>query len=104
MRPLILDYTTDRIGEYNPIFEYDDNLSLNIVNTKKGKIPFMDIQNTDLLLITKTRVIGEADDDSNICLLELETKTKVMQERDDDDAIQLLQLETKTFTKQESDD
>lgn len=103
MRPLILDYTIDRTGEYNPIFEYDDTLSLNVVNTKNGKIPFMDIQNSDLLLITKTRVIGEADD-NNICLLELETKTKVMQERDDDDAMQLLQLETKTFTKQESDD
>lgn len=104
MRPLILDYAIDRTGEYNQIFEYDDTLSMNIVNTKNGKIPFMDIQNTDLLLITKTRVIGEADDDSNICMLELETKTKVIQERDDDDAMQLLQLETKTFAKQESDD
>ena len=59
--------------------------------------------NSDLLLTTQTRVIGEADD-FNICLLELETKTKVMQESDDDAAVQLLQLETKTFTKQESDD
>jgi len=104
MRPLILDYAIDRTGEYNPIFEYDDTLSMNIVNTKKGKIPFMDIQNSDLLLLTKTRVIGEADDDNNVCLLELETKTKVMQERDDDDAMQLLQLDSKTFVKQESDD
>lgn len=103
MRPLILDYAIDRTGEYNPIFEYDDTLSMNIVNTKKGKIPFMDIQNSDLFLLTKTRVIGEADD-NNICLLELETKTKVIQERDDDDAMQLLQLNTKTLVKQESDD
>lgn len=103
MRPLILDYTTERTGEYIPIFEYDVELSLNIVNTKDGKIPFMDIQNSDLSLTTKTRVMGEADD-YNICSLELETKTKVLQERDDDDIMQLLQLDTKTFTKQESDD
>jgi hypothetical protein len=104
MRPLILDYCTDRIGEYNPIFEYDNSLSLNIIYTEKGKIPFMDIQSADLLLTTKTKVIGETDYEHNICLLELETKTRVMQERDDDDAIQLLQLETKTFAKQETDD
>lgn len=104
MKPLILDYTTDRTGEYNPIFEYDDSLSLNVVKTKEGKIPFMDISNSDLLLITQTRVLGEADDNENICSLELETKTKVTQEGEDDDAIQFLQLETKTFTKQEADD
>ena len=104
MKPLILDYTTDRTGEYNPIFEYDELLSLNVVKTKKGKIPFMDIKNSDLLSITQTRVLGEADDSENICLLELKTKTKVLQESDDDDGVQLLQLETKTFTKQETDD
>jgi len=103
MKPLILDYTTERTGEYHPIFEYDDSLSLNIVQTKEGKIPFMDIQNSDLSLTTKTRVLGEADD-FNICTLELETKTKVLQESDDDDIMQLLQLSTKTFSKQESDD
>lgn len=103
MRPLILDYTTDRIGEYNPIFEYDDLLSLNVVKTEKGIIPFMDIESSDLSVTTKTRVLGEADD-YNICSLELETKTKVLQERDDDDIMQLLQLDTKTFTKQEADD
>jgi len=103
MRPLILDYTTERTGEYNPIFEYDDSLSLNVINTKEGKIPFIDIQNSDLNLTTQTRVLGESDD-YNICSLELETKTKVLQERDDDDFMQLLQLSTKTFVKQESDD
>lgn len=103
MRPLILDYAIERIGEYNPIFLYDDDLSLNTIVTKRGKIPFMDIENSDLLLETKTRVLGEADD-YNICTLELETKTKVVQEQDDDNIMQLLQLQTKTFTKQESDD
>ena len=103
MRPLILDYATERTGEYNPIFEYNDLLSLNVIKTEKGTVPFMDIESSDLSVTTKTRVLGEADD-YNICSLELETKTKVLQERDDDEIMQLLQLETKTFTKQETDD
>jgi hypothetical protein len=102
MKPLILDYSIDRVGEYNPIFEYDSLLSLNVVHTNDGKIPFMDLQNEDLLLITRTKVIGESDDDG-ISLLELQTKTRVIQESDDD-ANYLLELTTKTLVRQESDD
>jgi hypothetical protein len=102
MRPLILDFSIERTGEYTPVFKYDDLLSLNIVNSDKGKIPFIDIENNEILLITQTKIMGEVDDD-NICLLELETKTRVMQESDDD-SNDLLQLSTKTFVKQESDD
>lgn len=103
MRPLILDYTTDRIGEFEPIYEYNDVLSLNTIVTKNGNIPFMDLTNCELSLVTKTRVMGEQDDD-NINLLQLKTKTKVLQESDDDEMVHFLQLQTKTFVKQESDD
>lgn len=103
MRPLILDYTTDRGGEYEPVYEYNDILSLNTVATKNGNIPFMDLTSSELSLVTKTRVMGEQDDD-NISSLQLITKTKVLQESDDDEMIHFLQLQTKTFVKQESDD
>ena len=63
MKPLILDYAVNRIGEYNAIFEYDMELSLNIVNSDNGKIPFIDISNESVNLITKTKVIGESDDE-----------------------------------------
>lgn len=102
MRPLILDFAVDRIGEYNPIFQYDDNLSLNVVDTENGKIPFIDISNENLILTTKTKVSGEVDDEG-LSLLELQTKTRVKQEADDD-SNSILELMTKTLVKQESDD
>lgn len=102
MRPLILDFAIDRTGEYNPIFEYDKTLSLNIVPTVNGKIPFIDFADEALILTTKTKVIGESDDES-LSLLELETKTRVIQEADDN-SNSLLELNTKTLVKQESDD
>lgn len=103
MKPLILDYTTERVGEYSPIYEYDYQLSLNVIKTKIGIVPFMDVDKSTLCLITKTRVNGEVDD-YNISLLELETKTKVKQEADDNNLYDFLELRTKTLVKQESDD
>ncbi|SHM43306.1 hypothetical protein [Flavobacterium chilense] len=106
MRPLILDYSVERVGEYKAIFQYDDLLSLNVIRTKTEKIPFIDFHNEDINLSTTTKVLNESNienDGYNISLFEMSTKTRVRQEADDD-PISLLELTTKTLVKQESDD
>lgn len=106
MRPLILDYSVDRVGEYNSIYKYDESLSLNVVRTSNGDIPFIDCQNDEISLTTTTKVINESNfenDNFNNSLLEMVTKTRVKQEADDSPN-QFLELLTKTLVKQESDD
>lgn len=102
MKPLILDYAISRKGEYKTIYEYDNDLSLNVVKTKNGKIPFIDLSYENTKLLTKTKVKNETDDES-YSLLELQTKTEVNQERDDE-LNTFLELSTKTLVKQERDD
>lgn len=106
MRPLILDYSVERTGEYKSLYQYDDTLSLNVINISSGKIPFIDCQSENINLTTMTKVINESNienDGYNNSFLEMVTKTRVKQE-DDDSSNHLLELSTKTFVKQESDD
>ena len=102
MQPLILDFKIARLEEENPIvYSYDHDQSLNIVSIDGQNKPFIDIQSSDVELMTKTKAERERDDDS--FLTELGTKTEVLRERDDR-ADTLLELQTKTFTIRERDD
>jgi hypothetical protein len=102
MRPLILDYAIERTGDDKPIFEYSNILSLNVVRTKNTIIPFIEIDNRNCEMQTKTRVQREQDDES-ISLLEIATKTKIAREKDDEN-FSLLELSTKTEVRREQDD
>lgn len=99
MKPFILNFSKKRIGEYKPIFHYDSTRSLNVV--RGTNTPFIEMTE-DTLLLTKTKVSNEAEDDG-FSSMQLITKTRVSQEADDEN-ISLLELSTKTFAKQESDD
>lgn len=101
MRPLILDYAINRTGLAEPVFAYDNMLSLNTILINQVKKPFIDTTNEEILLLTKTKVIQESDDDS--IALELMTKTEADREKDEE-GISILELLTKTFTHKESDD
>lgn len=102
MKPIILNYAIKRKGEYAPVYEYDYSRSLNVIKINDKRVPFIDSNEQDLSMLTKTKVYSERDDEG-YNLLELKTKTEVRQEKDDD-ALHLLELQTKTFVKQESDD
>ena len=54
MKPLILDYAINRKQEVAPIYEYDYKLSLNVINCNNRKIPFIESNNQNLSLLTKT--------------------------------------------------
>lgn len=101
MRPLILNYAVKREGICSTIYEYDFEQSLNVVTTKNGKKPFIDVGHNDLSLLTKTKVINESDD-TGYNILELGTLTEVSREESNYNI--LLELKTKTFTNQERDD
>lgn len=102
MKPLLFDYAINRTGDATPIFHYDKELNLNVVNTDNGAVPFIDIDSNDIEMQTKTKIDRERDDDG-MSLLELTTKTEVRREKDDDYSA-LLELTTKTLTQRERDD
>lgn len=106
MKPLILDYSVERTGEYSAQYEYDDTLSLNVIRANDTVLPFIDITNDDINLTTVTKVLNESNTEAdcyNTSLLEMITKTRVMQEAEDTPSY-LLEVTTKTLVKQESDD
>ena len=106
MRPLILDYSIDRTGEFEAKYEYNDLLSLNVIRTDDTVLPFIDIESVNINLTTITKVLNESNtetDSYNTSLLEMMTKTRVLQEAEDTPSY-LLELTTKTLVKQESDD
>lgn len=100
-KPLILDYSVARTGEAKVLYEYDPNLSLNMVRVNNEEIPFITAGIEELSLLTKTKVHQERDDDT--ISLELLTKTRVDREKDDD-YNSLLELKTKTLVNNERDD
>ncbi|MGC4234554.1 MAG: hypothetical protein QM594_16350 [Niabella sp.] len=102
MKPLILDYKTKRVDvNMISIYQYDPIEGLNIVVLNNVKKPFIETTTDDLLLITRTRVRAEKDD--NNLFLETTTKTKVLGERDDR-GHDHIELSTKTLVKTEKDD
>jgi hypothetical protein len=101
MKPLILDYAINRIGEFKVIYTYDSKQSLNTVCINNVQTPFINIDTGEVSLLTKTKVRQESDDDN--LSSELLTKTRVDREKDDDPCT-LLELQTKTFTQRERDD
>ncbi|UUW08359.1 hypothetical protein NLG42_19895 [Flavobacterium plurextorum] len=106
MRPLILDYSVERTGEYKALFKYDESLSLNVIHSNNTVIPFIDFHNDSVNLTTITKVLNEnniENDGYNQSLLEMTTKTRVIQEADDTPS-NILELTTKTMVRQESDD
>jgi hypothetical protein len=102
MKPLLLKYALDRVGDDTTIYSYDQAEALNVVVGPSGKIPFIDCTEKEIAFATQTRVKGEGDD-LTYSLLEMGTKTETARERDDHHH-SLLELQTKTFTKTERDD
>lgn len=102
MRPLILDYATNRKDILEPKYSYDNTRSLNTINVNCKTIPFIDSTSNEISLLTKTKVKRESDDE-DINLLELKTKTEIRRERDDENH-SLIELKTKTFVSREQDD
>ncbi len=102
MRPLILDYKTIRINpEVESVFEYDPYEGMNMIVVNNITKPFIESTTAEVLLLTRTRVKTEMDDNSS--LIELLTKTKVKNEQDDL-TIDHIELSTKTLVKTENDD
>ncbi|AYL96528.1 hypothetical protein [Mucilaginibacter celer] len=121
MKPLILDFKTNRIPEQQPVaFVYDFEQSLNVIEREGMVIPIIEADRLNAELMTKTKVTQERDDDrllpledvnsnfnnlkNGALLLELTTKTLVAQERDDVRNDFLFELTTKTRVKSERDD
>lgn len=102
MKPLILDHAIQRKDTEESYFIYDYSMSLNVVNLDGRTIPFIALNNTEIQLLTKTKVKRESDDE-DINVLELDTKTEKSRERDDIDN-SLVELFTKTFVDKEKDD
>jgi hypothetical protein len=102
MKPLILDFKIPRQEELNPVnYTYDPFEALNVIWANGIKKPFIDIDASDVELLTKTKVERERDDDQ--FLSELGSKTEVRRERDDRHDI-ILEMMTKTLTARERDD
>lgn len=102
MRPLILDYALPMKENNYIIYEYDRELSLNVVKDQVPKIPFIDLSE-ETVLLTNTRVSREQNDSLHH-LLEFGRKTEVKRERDDQHISPYLELVKKTFVKRERDD
>ena len=102
MKPIILDFKLSRSEQNSPIvYQYDSDMSLNVILVDGQKKPFIDLNDSDVELQTKTRAHRENDDES--FLLELGTKTEQRRERDDrHDTI--LEMESKTLAARERDD
>jgi hypothetical protein len=83
MKPIILDFATERKGEIKTVYEYDFSESLNVITVDNKTKPFIDSNTEDISLLTKTKVKSESDD-NDIDMLELKTKTFTLQERDDE--------------------
>lgn len=102
MKPLILDYKTNRCEEKSPVvYKYNWTIAMNVVELTSGIKAFIELESNTEEFETKTRVSRENDDDT--FLFNLATETKVARESSDR-TNPLLELETKTFVKRESDD
>ena len=101
MKPLILKYAVNRKEKHEIVYDYDFLESLNVIKNDNQKKIFIDSNEKELSLLTKTKVKNEKDDDNDI--IELMTKTEVRPEQDDN-WNPLLELKTKTYVKQERDD
>jgi outer membrane lipoprotein-sorting protein len=102
MRSIILDYAIERKGEIKTIYKYDFFEALNVITVDEKKLPFIDSTHENILLLTKSKIPQERDD-NNIDMLELQTKTDSNREKDDDYNL-LLDFQTKTLTQRERDD
>lgn len=102
MKPLILDFKEVRVETNSMIiYEYDNASSMNVIAVNGKKIAFIDLDESDIELYTKTRAQRENDD--NHFGFELITSTKIQRERDDLKN-SYLEISTKTFTRRERED
>lgn len=100
--PLILDFKLIRKESTLQVnYVYDPQESLNIIYIDGLKRPFIDMEASDVELLTKTKVHREQDDDN--LLFDLTTKTRMAREQDDHHS-SLIEMATKTFTVRERDD
>jgi hypothetical protein len=84
MRPYILEFAEEQV-ECPPVaFHYDDNLSLNVIDTLDGPFPVVEVGVGELQakMGTLTRVEGEGCD-ASVALGPFMSKTFVEQEQDD---------------------
>lgn len=103
MKPLIFDYLVARSEcNTNVQYQYDEAESLNVMNIDGVNKPFIDIDASDIDVVTQTRVMRESSD-SFFNMSELATKTKIGGEKEDLHDM-LLELKTKTLTVREKDE
>lgn len=101
-KPPILNYAVPQRKDEGVIYNYDEGLNLNVVQTTNGKAKFIDLADGYIEFATKTDIERERDDvgDRISCGFEFVTKTAVERERDDD----ALEFATKTRVEREGDD
>lgn len=82
MKPLILDYVTNRKNNSGKKFFYNYESNLNVVKLLNSSVkPFVDMKEDKLELVTTTKEARERDD-IDVDILELEGKTRVQREED----------------------
>ena len=104
MKPLILDFITERKSDNNVInYVYDHKLSLNVITIDNIKIPFVDLNSEIVNILTQTRAQIEGTDDG-IDFVKRKTITKERGEFVNDFNFSLMEFKTKTFADKERDD
>ena len=64
MRPIILDFAIERMGEIKIVYKYNFFESLNVITINNKTKPFIDSNTEEISLLTKTRVKKESDDNN----------------------------------------
>lgn len=99
---LLLEFCSCCKEQNSHSFYYDHQRKMNMINISGKEIPYIDTTKELINLITKTNILGEADDNSNGS--EEWTKTEIKRESDDYHAVfGLTEIDTKTFIKKEED-
>lgn len=104
MKPLILDFITDRKEDLLSIdYSYNHSSALNVVNVDNVLIPLIDVNSNIINIRTETKVFQESSD-ASFDLIEERRITEVRGESAENPHNFLLELKTKTFTTGERDD
>ncbi|HEY5125314.1 MAG TPA: hypothetical protein VIK14_16405 [Ignavibacteria bacterium] len=99
---LLLEFCTICKEQKSPNYYYSYEKSINLIKISGEEVPYIDTTKELLQLITKTNILGEADD----CNVNGEewTKTEAVRETDDSQmSYGFTEIDTKTFVKKEGD-
>lgn len=102
MKPLIFENAIDRIEKINTHYEYDFDQSLNLISLNNKRQAVIDLNSSNLSMITKTKVNVESDD-FDMTMLDLQTITRVRQESNDEYNL-FVWNNISTYVKKERDD